>query len=134
MIQLLLEWVATASLLILAVLALRALLGKRISAGLKYALWAVVLVRLLAPLQLFTLPVPAVAPELDRAPPVPAVSAAPEAAFPDVQGEPVGAPAIVGPALGGVVTNYNTPAQPMAVILAIMQIGTVLGSGWPGRW
>ena len=53
MIQLLLEWVATASLLILAVLALRALLGKRISAGLKYALWAVVLVRLLAPLQLF---------------------------------------------------------------------------------
>lgn len=77
MIQLLLEWVATASLLILAVLALRALLGKRISAGLKYALWAVVLVRLLAPLQLFTLPVPAVAPELDRAPPVPAVSAAP---------------------------------------------------------
>ena len=130
MIQLLLEWVATASLLILAVLALRALLGKRISAGLKYALWAVVLVRLLAPLQLFTLPVPAVAPELDRAPPVPAVSAAPEAAFPDVQGEPVGAPAIVGPALGGVVTNYNTPAQPMAVILDIMQIGTVLGWLW----
>lgn len=33
MIQLLLEWVTTASLLILAVLALRALLGKRISAG-----------------------------------------------------------------------------------------------------
>ena len=55
--QMLLEWVLTSSFLILAVLALRALLGRRVSAGLKYALWAVVLVRLLVPVQLFTTPV-----------------------------------------------------------------------------
>lgn len=54
--QLLLEWVFTSIFLILTVLALRALLGKRISAGLRYALWAVVLVRLLVPVQLFTSP------------------------------------------------------------------------------
>ena len=46
----LMEWVLTSALLILAVVALRALLGRRISAGLRYALWAVVLIRLLVPL------------------------------------------------------------------------------------
>lgn len=54
--QLLLEWVFTSIFLILTVLALRALLGKRVSAELKYALWAVVLIRLLVPVQLFTSP------------------------------------------------------------------------------
>ena len=54
--QILMEWVLTSALLILAVTALRALLGRRISAGLRYALWAVVLVRLLVPVQLFTAP------------------------------------------------------------------------------
>jgi len=53
----LLEWVVISTLLILAVTALRALLGKRVSAGLRYGLWAVVLVRLLVPVQLFTLPI-----------------------------------------------------------------------------
>ena len=52
----LLEWVFTAAFLILVVLGLRAALGKRISARLRYALWAVVLVRLLVPVQLFTSP------------------------------------------------------------------------------
>ena len=52
----LLEWVITATFLILVVLGLRAALGKRISARLRYALWAVVLVRLLVPVQLFTSP------------------------------------------------------------------------------
>lgn len=52
----LLEWVFTSIFLILVVLALRAALGKRVSAGLRYALWAVVLVRLLVPVQLFTSP------------------------------------------------------------------------------
>ncbi len=52
----LLEWVFTATFLILVVLALRAVLGKRVSAGLRYALWAVVLLRLLVPVQLFTSP------------------------------------------------------------------------------
>ncbi len=52
----LLEWVFTSIFLILTTLALRAVLGRRISARLRYALWAVVLVRLLVPVQLFTSP------------------------------------------------------------------------------
>ena len=55
--QTLLEWVLTSAFLILAVAALRALLGRRMGAGLRYALWAVVLARLLVPVQLFTTPV-----------------------------------------------------------------------------
>ncbi len=52
------EWALTSSFLILAVLALRALLGRRVSARLRYALWAVALVRLLIPIQLFPIPIP----------------------------------------------------------------------------
>ena len=133
MTRLLLEWVVTASLLILAVLALRALLGRRVGAGLKYALWAVVLVRLLVPLQFFSLPVPAVVPDLEREPAVPSVSAAPAVSAspaPVIQGEPVGAPAIAAPAPGGVVTNYDTPMEPDAVSLDAAQVGTVLGWLW----
>ena len=51
------EWVFTSAFLILVVLALRAALGKRMSAGLRYGLWAVVLVRLLVPVALYTAPV-----------------------------------------------------------------------------
>ena len=60
------NWIRTASLLILAVLLLRAAFGRRISARLRYALWAVVLARLLVPGQFFTAPVeaPRVLPEL----------------------------------------------------------------------
>ena len=50
------EWGFTSTFLILVVLALRAALGKRVSAGLRYALWAAVLLRLLVPVQLFTSP------------------------------------------------------------------------------
>ena len=57
MTMMLLEWVCTAVFLILVVLGLRAALGRRISAGLRYALWAVVLLRLLVPVQLFTSPI-----------------------------------------------------------------------------
>lgn len=57
--RLLVEWVLTSWLLILAVTALRALLGRRTGAGLRYALWAAVLVRLLVPGTLFRVPVPA---------------------------------------------------------------------------
>ena len=57
MTELLLEWVASAAVLILVVLLLRAALGKHIGAGMRYGLWAVVLVRLLVPVQLFTSPV-----------------------------------------------------------------------------
>lgn len=52
-----LEWVLSSCVLILVVLVLRAALGKKISARLRYALWAVVLLRLLVPVQLFTSPV-----------------------------------------------------------------------------
>ncbi len=55
--QTLLEWSLTSALLILVISALRALLGKRVSAGLRYALWAVVLARLLVPVQIFTSPI-----------------------------------------------------------------------------
>lgn len=47
------EWVVSASVLIVIVLVLRGLLGKRISAELRYGLWSVVLVRLLLPVSLF---------------------------------------------------------------------------------
>lgn len=53
----LLEWVFTSVFLILVVLALRAALGRRISARMRYALWAVVLLRLLVPVQLFDSPI-----------------------------------------------------------------------------
>lgn len=66
--KLLTGWVPASSLLILVVIALRALLGRRISAGLRYALWAAVLVRLLVPVMLFRVPVPAAwPPETGRA-------------------------------------------------------------------
>ena len=50
------EWVLSSSLLIAVVLILRAALGKKISAALRYGLWAVVLVRLLVPVSFITLP------------------------------------------------------------------------------
>ena len=48
------EWILSSSILIAAVLAVRCLLRGRISLRLQYALWVVVLVRLLLPVQLFT--------------------------------------------------------------------------------
>ena len=52
-----LEWIVTSSLLILVVLALRRLLQNRLSGRVRYALWGLVLLRLLIPVQLFTAPV-----------------------------------------------------------------------------
>lgn len=65
MTALLLNWVLTASALTAAVLVLRGLFGKRMSARLRYALWLLVLARLLVPGQFFTAPVeaPRVLPE-----------------------------------------------------------------------
>lgn len=48
----LLQWFVTSSVLIVAVLILRRLLGRRISPRVRYALWGVVLVRLLLPVQI----------------------------------------------------------------------------------
>ena len=55
--QTLVSWAATSCFLILAVIALRAAFGKRMGAGLRYALWGLVLLRLLVPVQLFTSPI-----------------------------------------------------------------------------
>lgn len=63
----LINWVLTASALTAAVLVLRALFGKRMSARLRYALWLLVLARLLVPGQFFTAPVEA-PPVLSNAP------------------------------------------------------------------
>ena len=59
-------WMLSSSILILLVLALRSLLRRRISGRVQYALWALVLARLLLPLQLFSTPVSveAVTPDL----------------------------------------------------------------------
>ena len=54
---LLIPWAVTSSVLILIVLAARFLLKDRLSARLRYALWGVVLLRLLVPLQV-ELPAP----------------------------------------------------------------------------
>lgn len=66
------EWILSSSLLIAAVLALRFALRGRISLRLQYGLWAVVLVRLLLPVQLFTsdLGAGAIAQSVDIAEPV----------------------------------------------------------------
>lgn len=48
------QWILTSSILILAVAALGRALGSRVPARLRYALWLVVLARLLLPVQLFT--------------------------------------------------------------------------------
>lgn len=50
-------WVITSSVLIIAIVAIRAALGKRMSAGLRYALWGLVLIRLLIPGTVFSSPV-----------------------------------------------------------------------------
>ena len=51
------EWAVTSSVLILIVALLRAVLGKRLRAGVRYVLWGLVLLRLLVPAQLFAVPV-----------------------------------------------------------------------------
>ena len=51
------EWIVSSCFVILAMVALRAALGTRISAGLRYGLWGLVLIRLLVPVQFFVSPV-----------------------------------------------------------------------------
>lgn len=51
------EWILSSSLLILAMILLRRLLGGRVAGWVRYALWGVVLLRLLVPVQLFPAPV-----------------------------------------------------------------------------
>ena len=51
-----LTWVLSSCVLIGAVIAIRAAFGKRMRPGLRYALWGLVLLWLLVPIQLFTAP------------------------------------------------------------------------------
>lgn len=50
-------WIVSSCALILAVIVIRAIFGKRMSAGLRYALWGLVLLRLLIPGTVFSSPV-----------------------------------------------------------------------------
>ena len=52
-----LVWIISSCVVILAVIALRAIFGKKLSAGLRYALWGLVLLRLLIPGTVFSSPV-----------------------------------------------------------------------------
>lgn len=116
-------WTASSSLLILAVTALRALLGRRMGARLRYALWGVVVLRLLVPVQLFSVPLPASIAQPDR----------PQAVEPPhVSGEPAGVPAIAGPLPDDVTANYTAvpaPGQPETAALNAAQ-----ALGWLWLW
>ncbi len=105
--QLLLGWVITSSALILVVLVLRALLGNRVSACLRYALWAVVLVRLLVPVYLFHIPFAGAIlfPETQIEEITPPTSITTPA-------ESVGNPVLVPPASDGATVNRAPSAAP----------------------
>ena len=104
----LIEWSISSALLILSVTALRSSLGKRVSAGLRYSLWAVVLIRLLVPVQLFSYPVPAsVLPEPNRGQIIETASPNLVSAAPGVT---VGMPAIAEPVPNGGVVDYEFDA------------------------
>ena len=119
----LLDWVLTAMWLIAVVLLLRWAFGKRIGARLRYALWLLVLVRLLVPVQLFTAPAEAArvlpelrtmqvlpspltaaqgapAPKADAAPPVQAIPA-PSGGETDPPAPEAGGPLDLAALLGG---------------------------------
>ena len=66
------EWILSSSLLIVAVIVLRRLLGGRVAGWVRYALWGVVLLRLLVPFQIPSLSLPASA--ADLAPELPVLS------------------------------------------------------------
>lgn len=121
--QTLLEWVVTSAVLILVVLTLRALLGKRVSARLRYALWAVVLVRLLVPVQLFHLPFAGtvVFPETQIEETLPPVETS-------ASGQSVGSPTIAAPASDGVAADHGALTEPNAP--AVPSAPKALWLGW----
>ena len=128
--EILVQWIPSCIVLTMAVLLVRWLLGKHISAGLRYALWAVVLARLLIPVQLFTAPA-----EISRTlAETPAVTAALQALpqtrrIPDVPdihtGEPE-TPVRVIPTEGG-----ETPASDAPVTRRTIDWTSLLGWTWP---
>ncbi len=126
LISVLSEWLLTSAFLILAVLALRALLGKRISGGLRYALWAVVLVRLLVPVQLFPSPTGT---SILRETGLEQLTADPpewEAPYPAVSASP----ALSEELPGGTVLVYNADPAPATVKVEPLTALQVLGWLW----
>lgn len=121
----LLNWVWTASLLLLAVLLLRAAFGRRISARLRYALWAVVLARLLVPGQFFTAPVetPQVLPELSIIQTLPRGPQSPVEKIDPAQGDEAGQPVQALPAPAGEETAALVARKPL-------DLKTLLGGIW----
>lgn len=110
---LLLQWAVSSALLIAAVLALRLLLGGKLSCRLRYALWAAVLLRLLVPFQMpVSLPISAAG----LAPEVPQTWTEPAAASPYGTAEPGSAYSDEEtPAPDGLETAYGddlSPASP----------------------
>ncbi|MDE6260572.1 MAG: M56 family metallopeptidase, partial [Oscillospiraceae bacterium] len=124
----LIEWSISSALLILAVTILRSSLGKRVSAGLRYSLWAVVLIRLLVPVQLFSYPVPvSVLPEPDReqlieTAPLNLVSTAP--------GATASMPAIDVPLPNGVLVEHNATTAPVDIAANTAPVSPFQILGW----
>ncbi len=126
-----LEWILSSVFLILAVLAIRALLGRRIGAGLRYALWLAVLARLLVPVPLFTstvvgMPVPEMPTLLSRVP-------ADSFTLPEDAAPPEVVPAIPDP--GALPPDVTVTVDPDAVIWespvrVTLRPGEVLGIFW----
>lgn len=131
----LVEWVATSVFLILAVLALRASLGRRVSATLRYALWLVVLARLLVPVQLFTSPIAGrwvvaekqVEQHVTQAPAVPAAPTVGSAEGAPALSAPDPAPGTV-PAVPAAPKVPDAPEPPTAPDLA--KLSAALGWTW----
>ena len=121
---LLLNWVLTASLLTAAVLLLRAVFGRRIGARTRYALWALVLVRLLLPGQFFTAPVeaPPVLRELPAMQAPPALPRPPAKQTVPAPGEEAGQPVLPVPA--------GEEAAAPAAARSPLPLGTLLGGIW----
>ncbi len=131
------EWALTSSLLILAVVLLRAAVGKHIGAGLRCALWVLVLMRLLVPVQLFAVPVwepaskkPAGVQTVQTDVTLPAASQGGEAAG-NGQGRPDGIPAVT-PASGGAPGDVSGAVSGGAQGGASPELGAVWGLLWLG--
>ena len=114
-------WALTSALLILAVILLRAVFGKRVGAGVRYALWGVVLLRLLAPVQLFTVPVPAAVRQTELSRPM-AADALPSSA-------PI-LPADAASPSEETVVNTGTIPAPERPEAFTLNVGEVLGWAW----
>lgn len=125
----LLNWVLTASALTAAVLLLRAAFGRRISARLRYALWAVVLARLLVPGQFFTAPVeaPRVLPELSVVQTLPRGPQTPAEKIDPAQGDAAGQAVQALPAPAGeeaAAPAARRPLNPRALLGGIWLAGS----------